>query len=154
MPEMPAPWQMRPMQQADLAAVAALEAQSQFTPWSEQVFRDCLSEGYLCRVVTDVAGAVVAFVIIYRVLDEAHVLNIAVAPDCQRRGIAAALLREMMDVLRPDTRCLFLEVRESNQAARALYQRLGFVGTGMRRNYYRTADGHENAVLMRCELPA
>lgn len=152
MPELPPPLRLRPMQERDLAAVALLEARSQFSPWSEQVFRECLTEGYLCQVATDHADSLVAFVVIYRVLDEAHLLNIAVAPEWQRRGVARAVLRAVMNRLRPDTRCLFLEVRESNQPARALYQQLGFVSVGMRRDYYRTADGREHAVLMRCEL--
>lgn len=152
MADMPLPWQLRPMQEADLAAVAALEAQCQFTPWSEQVFRDCLGEQYLCQVVTDAAGELVAFAVIYRVLDEAHLLNIAVAPAWQRQGVAAALLRALMDTLRPETLNLFLEVRQSNQPARTLYQRLGFVSTGLRKNYYRAPQGSEHAVLMRCDL--
>jgi len=133
---------------ADVPQVAALEAQSQFTPWSEQVFLDCLRDDYLCRVVAADDGTLAAFVVISRVLDEAHLLNIAVAAGWQRRGIARALLAGMMAALVPDSRYLFLEVRAGNAPARALYGQLGFSVTGVRRGYYRCASGREDAVLM------
>ena len=136
------------MTAADVPHVSALEAQSQFTPWSEQVFLDCLRDDYLCHVVIADDGALAAFVVISRMLDEAHLLNIAVAADWQRRGIARALLQDMMGALVPESRYLFLEVRAGNVAARALYEQLGFLETGVRRGYYRYAGGREDAVLM------
>ena len=156
MPER-APWlpglSLRPMAEADVPQVSALEAQSQFTPWSEQVFRDCLRDDYLCQVVTAIDGTLAAFVVISRVLDEAHLLNIAVASDWQRRGIARALLGDMMAALAAESRYLFLEVRAGNAPARALYEQLGFSVTGVRRGYYRSAGGPEDAVLMMRPLP-
>lgn len=133
---------------ADVPQVSALEAQSQFTPWSEQVFLDCLRDDYLCQVVMAGSDTLAAFMVISRVLDEAHLLNIAVASDWQRRGIARTLLADMMTALAPESRYLFLEVRAGNAPARALYEQLGFSVTGVRRGYYRCATGREDAVLM------
>ena len=76
---------MRAMTSADLPAVLAIENASQPTPWSEGNFRDCLRGAYRCRVAA-VDGEPVGFMILSSVLDERHLLNVAVAPARQRRG--------------------------------------------------------------------
>ena len=95
----------------------------------------------------------VAFLILSRILDETHVLNITVAPAWQRRGIARRMLQQALASARADAMSVvYLEVRESNQSAQALYRQLGFEVCGVRKNYYRRGEGHENAVLMQCLL--
>src|SRR5690554_3761645 len=117
-------FRMRMMIDDDLDAVTQIEAATQPTPWSRQVFVDCLASGYDCRVVVR-DGEVVALAVLSSVLDEVHLLNIAVAPALHRRGIAWAMLRELVeDYRRRQMQQLYLEVRESNQAARVLYERL------------------------------
>ena len=87
--------------------------------------------------------------IVSRVLDEAHLLNIAVAPAFQRRGLAWALLRHLQDTcIARDTSVIYLEVRASNTPARELYTRFGYQQTGTRKAYYRTEGGREDAILM------
>lgn len=138
----------RPMADADIDAVVAIEEVSQPIPWSAQVFRDCFTSGYRCDVVTR-DEQVVGFIVVSWVLDEAHLLNIAVAPAMQRRGVAWALIRDSIRRCRErGLTQMYLEVRESNTGARALYANLGFEEIGLRRNYYRTVGGRENAVLM------
>mgnify|MGYP001401882473 CR=1 FL=1 len=144
---------IRAMELEDVDAVLAIESATQLTPWSSAHFRDCLSNAnYLCQVAT-VDDDPVAFLILSRILDETHVLNIAVAPAWQRRGIARRLLQQALDAARADAMTVvYLEVRESNQSAQALYRQLGFETCGVRKNYYRKGEGHENAVLMQCLL--
>lgn len=140
---------MRPMVAADLPLVEAVERAGQDAPWSGRIFRDCLDVGYDCRMI--LAGEQrIGFVVVSRVLDEAHLLNIVLDEAWQGLGIAAEVLDTVMDELRADgMRLLYLEVRESNHPARRLYQRLGFQSNGFRQNYYRTVSGgREDAILM------
>ncbi|MCH8543340.1 MAG: ribosomal protein S18-alanine N-acetyltransferase [Alcanivorax sp.] len=152
-PGLPAGLRCRPMVAEDIAALLPIENAGQPTPWTAQVFADCLRPGYCCYVV--VAGAdseaetPVAFQVLSHVLDEAHLLNIGVHPDWQRRGIAATLLQHTMAHLaEARISMLYLEVRESNQAGRKLYRRLDFVLTGRRKDYYNRPGGREDALLM------
>ena len=91
--------------------------------------------------------------VVMPVLDEAELLTIGVRPDLQGRGLGRAMLDRMTDAMRTRkcTRC-HLEVRESNERAIRLYETSGFVRVGLRKNYYRTAEGREHAVLMTLEF--
>ncbi len=145
---------IRAMELEDLELVQAIENAAQLTPWSTSHFRDCLNNAnYLCQVVVDGNDEPVAFLILSRILDETHVLNVVVAPAWQRRGIARLMLLKAMEEARCDAMTvMYLEVRESNTGAQALYKQLGFEVCGVRKNYYRKGDGHEDAVLMQCLL--
>ncbi|MDF1821553.1 MAG: ribosomal protein S18-alanine N-acetyltransferase [Alcanivoracaceae bacterium] len=143
---------LRDMGEDDLAAVTRIEEACQVTPWSRGVFADCLKAGYDCHVIERDAR-VAGFQIFSRVLDEAHLLNVAIAPAYQRHGLAWASLRQAFERLkRLDTGIVYLEVRESNAGARMLYQKMGFAITGERKHYYRTQGGRENAILMTLPL--
>ena len=92
-------------------------------------------------------GAVCGYVGSQTVLDETDMMNIAVHPDCRRKGIAAALITELVSRLKArGSRVLRLEVRESNFSAIALYEALGFTQLGLRKNYYRNPK--ENALIL------
>ena len=145
----------------DIGALVALDAMVSASPWQAVHF------GGACRVgdvagrpraeefalVVEVEGHVAGFVVISVVLDEASILNIAVQPSLQRRGLALVLLRAARAAIRESggKRCL-LEVRESNGAARRLYEKCGFRVDGIRRNYYPAPSGRENALLMSLQL--
>lgn len=144
---------LRPMRESDLDRVVAIEQSAAVASWTHKAFADSLSGVHDCDVVEDVEGEVVAFRILSRVLDEAHLLNIAVSPDFRRRGIALALLNQMEAFCEAkDISMLYLEVRESNLGARELYGNQGFCETCVRKGYYQSAEGPENAVLMMMEL--
>jgi ribosomal-protein-alanine N-acetyltransferase len=95
---------------------------------------------------------VLAFILVWKVADEVHVLNLATRPAARRRGLASALMNEVLhDATESDGRLILLEVRRSNEAARALYRQLGFVESGVRSRYY---DDGEDAVEMQKTLPS
>jgi len=143
---------LRAMTTPDLPAVMAIETTSQPTPWSEGNFRDCLRDGYRCRVAA-IDGEPVGFMILSSVLDETHLLNVAVAPARQRRGLALWMLQDALEEARAASMSvMYLEVRAGNQGAQSLYQRLGFVENGRRKGYYRADARREDAVLMMLEL--
>ncbi len=121
-------------------------------PWSRQALeRYCEpspADSY-CALVCEVAGGFSGFLIYSRVLEEANIDNIAVNPACQGRGFGRTLLHAAIDNMRSMglNRCM-LEVRESNVAARALYENNGFIIDGVRPRYYKTQQGREDALLM------
>ena len=147
-----ASWRLRPMAQADLPRVAALERESYVFPWNDQIFADCLRVGYHC-VVVDTAAGVSGYGVLSMGAGEAHVLNLCIAEDCRRRGIGRRLLVALLAHARDrGVRDAFLEVRRTNRAAIALYHDLGFECVGTRRGYYQAQDGREDALVYRLEL--
>lgn len=116
-------------------------------PWSRLVFADMLEDdgcGFFCA---RACGAAVGFCAVRAAADEGELLDIAVLPDYRRRGIGAALLDAGIEYLRgAGAGRIFLEVRESNSAARGLYASRGFSLCGRRRNYY--SSPLEDAVVM------
>lgn len=137
----------RPMQPTDLKMVSEIERRVQYHPWTLQQFADSLEAGQRCTVWED-TGRVVGFCILQPVLDEANLLLMAVDPAYQGRGIGTRLLARSLDALGDDCVMVFLEVRASNQPALVLYEKLGFNRMGIRKNYYPSATGKEDAVLM------
>lgn len=132
----------------DLAVINRIEPTIYSHPWTLGNFKDSLNAGYSAWVM-EIAGDIVGYALIMMVLDEAHLLNISVAKPFQGRGLGRALLAQMVDVSRRyHAANMFLEVRVSNAAAIALYEAMGFCEMGIRRNYYPTKSGREDAVLM------
>lgn len=132
----------------DLAQAFALECRSHAFPWSEKTFASNQGERFI-NLRLDVDGQMAAFAITQVVLDEASLFNIAVDPAFQRRGLGRQLLQHLIDeLIKRDVLTLWLEVRASNLPAIALYEQLGFNQVSRRPNYYPTASGHEDAILM------
>jgi ribosomal-protein-alanine N-acetyltransferase len=93
------------------------------------------------------SGTLLGYLVISRYVDAWHVMNVAVAPEERRRGIARTLLEHLFEVTSTDERRGYtLEVRVSNEGAIKLYERLGFVARGVRRGYY--TDNREDALIM------
>lgn len=144
---------MRTMTRADVDAVFAIETAVQAYPWTRGNFIDALDNGYICRVDEAESGEVRGYAILMPLVDEAELLTIGVAEAQQRKGRGRMMLSEMLDVAREKHwQRVFLEVRSTNVAAIALYRSAGFSGIGVRRGYYRNADGSEDAVTMACDL--
>jgi ribosomal-protein-alanine N-acetyltransferase len=138
----------RRMRVADLAEVAHLEKELYAFPWSLGNFRDSVTAGYDCWAVTH-GEAVIGYAILMVALDEAHLLNIAVAAEWQNQGVGRAFLTHMVQVAR-DAGCqiVYLEVRPSNLAARHLYRKLGFQQIAIRPEYYPAPSGREDALFL------
>ena len=131
---------LRPMREGDLDAVMAIEQRAYPFPWTRGIFRDCLKSGYPSWVMTE-HGLVIGYGLLSIAADEAHVLNICVAPERQGRGLGRYLLRALVKIARDQrSQRVFLEVRPSNPGAIALYHGEGFNEIGRRPRYYPARD--------------
>jgi len=139
----------RRLEMRDLAAIEVIERRSYPTPWSRSMFAGELSKpSSICLGAFDADPEVlVGYLIISRYVDAWHVMNVAVAPERRRSGIAKALLDRLFELTAGDGRRGYtLEVRVSNTHAIKLYERLGFQARGIRRGYY--TDNREDALIM------
>jgi [ribosomal protein S18]-alanine N-acetyltransferase len=144
----------------DLGALFALECAAQPLGWSEEALLvELVHDDAVVLAVVDHDDAPVAYVVVRQIVDELWVLNIATHPAWRRRGHADRLLTlaaaQRPSTTAPEPTSLWLEVREGNVGARALYARHGFVVVGTRPGYYPGLEGgpREAAVLMRRPLP-
>jgi [ribosomal protein S18]-alanine N-acetyltransferase len=138
--------EVRRLTYSDLPQVIAIERRAFPTPWSLAMFVLELSKpsGICLAAVED--GRLIGYMVCSRYDRVWHIMNIAIDPDRQRRGIATTLLRELFDRVGDPSAQFTLEVRASNRAAIELYERFGFRSAGMRRRYYQ--DNGEDAVIM------
>jgi ribosomal-protein-alanine N-acetyltransferase len=145
---------LRPMREADLDAVMAIEVQAYPFPWSRGIFRDCLQSNYAMWVQQAADGAVLGYGVLSIAADEAHVLNLCSAPGNEGRGLGQRMLQALLRIARGHgAQRVFLEVRPSNHRAIALYDRSGFNEIGRRPRYYPAAHhGREDAIVMAMEL--
>lgn len=142
----------RRMMAADLNVVVAIEDRIYSHPWTRGNFSDSLNAGYHCWIV-ECAGVVVGYSVVMIAADEAHLLNLSVAAEWQRRGLGVELLRFIIKLARDYAASkIYLEVRPSNTAARALYARAGFTEIAVRRGYYPSRADREDAVVMELAL--
>lgn len=132
----------------DLAQVEHIERRCFDDPWSrEALHTELVPDVMRLALVAERGGTVEGYLMAWRVLDELHVLNIAVEPGLQRGGIGTALLlAAARDAAARGQTGITLEVRASNETARAFYRRHGFDETGLRLRYY--SDNGEDAVVM------
>ncbi len=143
---------LRPMNDADLADIAGIDRCCYAFPWTLGNFSDSLLAGHRCCVYEE-NGQIFAYSVMMAVVDEVHLLNMTVAPERQGLGYGAALLRRLVACSRQSHfASMWLEVRESNAAAQALYRSAGFVRAGVRKNYYPASNGREDALLMVLDL--
>ena len=149
------PLAFRRMRESDLPRVMEIERAAFSHPWSEDLVRRELSHEFstvLLATGPPAAGeGVLGFAIVWLVHDELHVLNVAVAPEARRRGVARALLAEVEGRALDDGAArATLEVRRSNTPAIELYRSLGYVEVGVRPRYY--AEDGEDAIVMDRDL--
>jgi len=149
---MPGPEQIiiRTMTESDLDAVLAIEQASFSAPWRREHFLHELAAPHAFPCVASEDGAIVGYVCLMSLFEEAQILDIAVDPQQRGRGIARMLMEHAFTAARGlGAEFMALEVRASNCAAITLYERLGFSRTGVRAGYY---EGKEDAVLMEKSL--
>jgi ribosomal-protein-alanine N-acetyltransferase len=151
-----APVVVRAMKPADIPGVVAIAADCFPRPWPATTYAAELEQGparalWLVAQATSTPEAVVGYAGMTRVLDEAHVEELAVAPAWRGRGVARKLLRQIVKrARRAGCRVVTLEVRRSNEAARRLYGEQGFVEVGVRSGYY--SDNGEDAILLTADI--
>lgn len=152
---------VRSLADADIDAWVAEERQAclhALHAWTPENYRSSLRAGYWSQVLCEAGdggegGRVVAVCVAMDGVDEVHLLNIAVARAWQGRGLALGLLQALHERCRQQrAAALWLEVRPSNTRARALYLREGFVEIGVRKNYYPSPQGREDALVMRRDI--
>lgn len=148
---MDAPYRIRSAVLADVEAMAAIERRAFSDPWSEASFREALTSAWTFGIVAQTGRGVAGYLIAREVAGTGEVLNLAVAPEARRRGIGGALLEAGLVALRHRRVTeVFLEVRESNRSAQALYLGRGFRPVGQRAAYYR--NPREDALVLRLAI--
>ena len=146
------PVSIRTMVHGDLAAVSDIERRSYEFPWNHGVFRDCLLAGYTC-IVLEREGAVAGYGILSIAAGEAHILNLCVEPQLRQLGYGDRILDEILQrARRAKVKEIFLEVRPSNTAAIALYEKKGFRQVAFRPAYYQAQQGREDAAVLSLRL--
>lgn len=153
---------IRPALESDLDAILKIERESFADPWSRESFESSLAMNRMQFLVAQGGGdgsrsreggqeAILGYVVVLLLVDEAEIANLAVAPEARRRGMGGLLLdRVAADAADAGVRSLYLEVRESNSAARALYESRSFLPVGRRRGYYQRPP--EDALLLKRDL--
>lgn len=143
---------IRPMAAEDVDAVAAIEHEAFSSPWKAETFAGLIDrDGMELLVMEGPDGAVMGYAVLWCILDQGELANIAVRPEDRGKGLGAVLLEEVLSVSRArGVASLYLEVRASNQAAIALYERFGFRDVGRRRAYYQnpTEDARVMEVIL------
>ena len=135
-----------PMCEADVDAVTAIEQRAHPFPWTRGNFVDSLKAGHSAWVLRD-GGVIVGYGLLMMTVEDAEVLDITIAPECQRRGLGGMLMAHLFDVARSHGAVrMFLEVRAGNQVAQEMYRKFGFEVVGTRPCYYK--DNNEDAILL------
>lgn len=139
---------LRDMTDGDLDAVVRIENEVHAHPWTRGNFSDALRSKYQCKVY-EAGGDMLGYAVLMLGVDEADLLDIAIAARHQRHGLGRSLLDEMVALARrTGMRRVLLEVRASNAAAIGLYRKAGFADIGLRRDYYPASSGREDAIVM------
>lgn len=136
---------------ADVEDIVEIEAGSFPDPWDRELFLEALNSQsknvLICLSDEDISG----FIVFEKVLDEGHITDLAVKKEFRRRGIASKLISHVLDAAgKEGIKEIFLEVRDTNEAAMDLYSRFGFKKIGDRKAYYSRSGG--NAVIMSLKI--
>lgn len=144
-------WRIRPAELADAAALAPLEKVCFSDPWSAAAFAELLPLSYMVSLIAENGAGIGGYLIAREMAGESEILNLAVVPEARRAGLGRMLLDDGLARLRDrGAQRVWLEVRESNAAAQALYARRGFTTAGRRRRYYRAPV--EDALILSMDL--
>ena len=139
---------IRKAAESDVPAVDAVEKACFSVPWSyESLYHDILENKLAFYIVAEIDGKVCGYVGVWKIFDEGHITNVAIAPEYRRMHIASAMLSVLFDVTGAQgIESYTLEVRAGNQASIALYEGFGFREAGLRKGYYE--DNGEDAIIM------
>ena len=140
-------YHIRPMEDRDISTVEQIEKSILSLPWSDKSFADAANTPENVYLVCECTGEIAGYCGMWTVLGEGNITNIAVSPAYRRSGVAEALLKELERRARlKDVTIFFLEVRQSNEAAKRLYEKLGYSPIGVRKRFYEKPV--EDAIVM------
>ncbi len=140
-------YHIRPMEDRDISTVEQIEKSIFSLPWSAKYFADAANTPENVYLVCECTGEIAGYCGMWTVLGEGNITNIAVSPAYRRSGVAEALLKELERRARlKDVTIFFLEVRQSNEAAKRLYEKLGYSPIGVRKRFYEKPV--EDAIVM------
>lgn len=140
-------YHIRPMEDRDISTVEQIEKSIFSLPWSDKSFADAANTPENVYLVCECTGEIAGYCGMWTVLGEGNITNIAVSPSYRRSGVAEALLKELERRARlKDVTIFFLEVRQSNEAAKRLYEKLGYSPIGVRKRFYEKPV--EDAIVM------
>jgi ribosomal-protein-alanine N-acetyltransferase len=139
---------IRPLAEADIPQVLAIETKVYQFPWTERNFTDSIHSGYLLHCLLR-KHEVIGYIVMMEVVDEYHLLNISIREDLQGQGLGRYLLEwGLAQAKASQMQGMLLEVRPSNVPAQRLYEKLGFECLGVRKNYYPATQGREDALVL------
>jgi [ribosomal protein S18]-alanine N-acetyltransferase len=139
------------MKESHIGKILDIEKRSFITPWTKRMVNETLNSPISVSFVIEESKLLLGYIMLYSVLDEAHILNLAINPDYRRRGYASKLIRYIIEYCgERGISDFFLEVRNSNSKAINLYRMFGFKVIGTRKGYY--TDTHEDALVMQLSL--
>ncbi|WP_394130463.1 ribosomal protein S18-alanine N-acetyltransferase [Shewanella maritima] len=143
-------WQILPLSEDDVPRMHVIEVAAHSHPWSEVSLAGCFGKLYRCiGVYCAETNQLQGFAIVQQIIDEVTLMDICVHPDAQGCGLGKQLLNEVITQAQSNRAVkIMLEVRRSNTSAIGLYVSQGFEHTGIRNNYYPTATGQEDALLL------
>jgi len=137
------------MQLDDLNTVYQLEITNYPIPWSKGVIKDCIQSDYH-SILLKCKEKIIGYAFLMTAYDESHLLNMCIDKSQQGKGLGRKLLKYLENIcIYSQSTSFLLEVRKSNPIAHSLYQSFGFEEIGLRKNYYRTLDGREDAIVMK-----
>lgn len=143
----------RPMLAADLDQVTAIEQVSLPSPWSKELFEAELKRDQARYFVAEEDGQIAGYMGYWEAPQEAHIINLAVAPDHRKKGLGERMMDHCLEFARKKgAELATLEVRESNEAAKRLYEKCGFIVVAIRKKYY--SDNQEDAIVMLKQMPS
>jgi ribosomal-protein-alanine N-acetyltransferase len=142
---------IRPAAEPDIPGIIEIERSSYADPWEESLFIEVLGAAGKYLFVDEEGNELAGYIVFEPVLDEGHITDIAVGRKYQGRGIATGLLNKVLDLAgKLNVKSIFLEVRESNAAAKKLYSKFGFKQIGRRKSYYHKAN--EDALVLHLKV--
>jgi ribosomal-protein-alanine N-acetyltransferase len=146
-------WQIRAARPADAARLAPLERRCFSDPWSAAAFEEMLRFPLTVALIAERQEEVDGYLIARSIAGEGEILNLAVAPEQRRHGLGSQLLEAGLAALtEAGSRRVWLEVRESNEGAQALYLSRGFASAGRRKKYYKSPV--EDALVLQLDFPS
>lgn len=139
----------------DVLPIGEIERRNYPIPWTDGIFRDCVKAGYKGMVMRGADDVIVGYAMLQIGYQESHVLNLCIDQQYQGKGYARVFLDHMEKIsIAEAAEMMFLEVRPSNPRARELYEMSGFNEISVRKDYYDTKTGREDAVVMAKALVA